>query len=300
MAQGTGFHPGISDEEWRRRNGTSQYSYRVPEGYYPAAGYGINGNGEVQPEAANANQFLKMFNLAGTGLNQSQQDALKASGYNPGLDAVADWQKNKDPFVLDTQVPLVGMISNETRLREVLGLNQLHANLAQSQLNATGQQIADTNRSVMGSYDTARNELDMAGQGAVRGLLAREKMAIAGTQQNLQSRGLGSSSVLDNARQGVQRQTSQDIASVQEGVGAQRSALATDRAKMQFATGQNLSEFMKYRTQYEGGLIDQRGGILSSVIDNYKANTTPQNEKNNTGEALQTAAMVAAVAAAFV
>lgn len=304
MAEGRGPIPGAgaTQQDWDRWNGNANGNtvYRVPEGYYPAAGYGINQARKVQPDAANANQYLSMFNLAGTGLSQGQQDALAASGYNTGLGAVSDWQKNKDPFVLDSQIPLMGMVANETRLREVLGLNQLHANLAQQQFNTTGEYIRQNNANVMSSYDTARNELSMAGQGAITGLLSREKQAIAGTQQQMQSRGLGNTTIMDNARQGVQRRTSQDIAGVQEQVGAQRSALAQDRAKMEFAAGQNMSEFMKYRTRYEGGLLDQRGGILSSVIDNYKANAPQQNDKDNTGQALQTAAMVAAVAAAFV
>lgn len=258
--------------------------------------------GQQQPAAMNANQFLGMFNLGGTGLTPDQQAALSNLGVDTGASAISKWQEDvrKNPLVWDTQVPLISQIANEGRYREALGLNTLQGQLAQSQLNQTGQQIQANNASVMGNYDTARRELDMAGQGAITGLLNRERQQIGASQQSLQGRGLGNTSIVDNARRGIQADTGQNIAGVQEQVGQQRSNLATQRGQMQFATGSQLSDFMQNRTRMETGIMGDRINLIQSMNDQAKGNapsTTTGGGGNQTGQQIATLATAAILAA---
>lgn len=291
-------------------NGTRIYNsgpgYAVPSGAGGNDLYAFQwgrGGQSAEPSAAITNEYLKYFNLTGGGLTSEQEAALKASGNDTGLDAVRQWQQSaRDlPFSLDNQVGIANLVMNEARYRESLGINTLQQQLAQSQLNQTGQFLYNNMNDVLGQYDTARNELDMAGQGAITGLLSRERQAIASTQQNLQSRGLGSSSVLDNARQGIQRRTSQDIAQVREDVGGQRSALAERRGQAQQSLGANMADFMKYRTATEQNILQNRQGLIGSVQNQYQGNSQQAGgDKNNAQSALGFFAAAAPIIAALI
>lgn len=295
----------------------------------------------AEPNAQNANTLLGMFNFGGSGLTADQTKALEASGYDTGAGAINQWQqdvRNNGGLTWDNQVPLVSQILNEGRYREALGLNTLQSQLAQSQLNETGAYMANNRDSrfgemvgtdqaysqgmndVMKSFDTARNELDMAGQGAVTGLLSRERQQVAGAQQNLSRQGLGSSSVLANARQGIQSQTGRDIAGVQEQVGGMRSSVAQQRAGAQqsmYGTQANLradntrsrmaldagqADFMNRRNQTESGILGNRINLIQSMNDQAKGNASQTNESSNDGlsQVLGFASVAAPIVAALV
>lgn len=319
-------------------------------GAYSPYGPTMNSQGQIvnnvyarpptEPSAINANDFLNTFNLGGSGLTPEQQLALGNMGVDTGASRIGQWQRGVQDaggLLWDSQVPLVAQIANEGRYREALGLNTLQSQLAQSQLNETGAFMAG-NRSarfgemvgtdqaysqgmgeVMKSFDTARNELDMAGQGAITGLLARERQQIAGAQQNLQSRGLGSTSVMDNARQGIQQRTGRDIASVQENVGGMRSQVAQNRAGAQqsmygtqaqirgdntrsrMALDAGQADFMNRRQQTESGILGNRINLIQSMNDQARGNAPAQQEQDDGfSNFLGVAAVAAPIIAALV
>lgn len=294
-----------------------------------------------QTSAENANRFMSVFDLGESGLTPEQRASLGAQGVDTGSGQISRWQQSLGEaggLKWDTQVPLVSQILNEKRYREALGLNTLQQQLAQSQMNETGAFMASARNDrfgemasadqaysqgmgdVMKSYDTARNELDMAGQGAVTGLLARERQQVSGAQQNLSSRGLGSTSIMDNARAGIQGQTGRDIAGVQEQVGGMRSQVAQSRAGAQqsmygtqaqlrsdntrsrMALDAGQTDFMKQRTQTENGILGNRINLIQSMNDQAKGNAPQtQDQPDNTfSQVLGVAAVAAPIIAALV
>lgn len=290
-----------------------------------------------QTSAENANRYMSVFNMGNTGLTPEQQAALASQGINTGAGDIAKWQQSLGEaggFKWDTQVPIASQIANQGRFQAALGLNTLQGQQAQSQLNETGAFMASNRNArfgeltaadagysqgmgeVMKSYDTARNELDMAGQGAITGLLARERQQVAGAQQGLQSRGLGNTTIVDNARRGISADTGTAIAGVQEQVGGMRSQVAQNRAGAQqsmYGTqadmrqkavmqrnmiDSGMSDFMKSRTQYENGILGDRINLIQSMNDQAKGNAPAANsvKPDNTGAYVSAGASIASAA----
>ena len=187
-----------------------------------------------------------------------------------------------DPLKWHGQLGMDAAIANETRYANMLALAQLgqaqaagqlnetgallqqRRQTASDQLNQTGEQYAGVLRGVGKGYDAARNEIESAGRTGRQDLMDRERQALGATESSLASRGLGGTTVLDNARRGVRSDTNRSLGALNESLAGLRGGLAERRTGAEAQAGTNLANFMQQRTGFESGLT----GDLAQFMGN--------------------------------
>lgn len=122
--------------------------------------------------------------------------------------------------------------ADDQRYQDILGIYRGAADLAHNQFNQQGDYLHSTIGEV--------NQLGNAGR---QRILDREQRQLAGVGSSLRSRGLGNTTVLDNARRGVGADTNRALTENDEMVGS-----------MRVGARNRLSDFMAGRTQAETGL----------------------------------------------
>lgn len=149
-------------------------------------------------------------------------------------------------------------------------------NLAQSQLNQAGQYLQNNNQAVMGDYARARGEINSVGQQAQSDIGRRGAQQQAGVMQGLQARGLGNTSILQNAQRGVASDTARNYQGLNESLAGLRGGLAERQGGMRNQLGQQMGDFMRYRTGLETGLLGQHGDFTRSRVEARDRNLLAQ------------------------
>jgi len=106
----------------------------------------------------------------------------------------------------------------------------------------------------LGGYDTARKEASRLGRGAKRNALDREQQVGAQISQNLQNRGLSSTTAGGNLSRGLSADTSRTMAGVDEGLAGLYGDLAIGRGGVE--AGGSLAL---------GQIAGERGDLMSSL-----------------------------------
>lgn len=219
----------------------------------------------------NENWYLNTFGQSLTSqLAPGEEEYLRFMGVQmPGVDATRAFTSQYDPIRWHGELGRSQIAANEARYGQMLGLQRLTEDLAQRQLNETGFRIQDTNRAVAGGYADAARQIDRVGGESRRGIMDRERAALADVEQRARARGLGSSTIALSARRGVRADTNRAMGSLSEQLAAARSGLAERTAESAGRRGDELTDFMRARTGIETGLLGNRLGIMGSRTDAY-------------------------------
>lgn len=161
--------------------------------------------------------------------------------------------------LMQSQLNKQGQFLQGSRQRDADAVGQARQ-MASGYLNKTGD-----------AYQKVINNVNQLGQTARADIQDQGTQANAATQRNLTGRGLGNSTMLAGARAQNQEVTNRGLSSLYEGMAGQRAQAQT-----------NLADFMKFRSQYEPGLVMQ-GREFNRQGDQGMANFMTQRTGMETG-----------------
>jgi hypothetical protein len=190
-----------------------------------------------------------------------------SGGFVPGTSAGMDWANFVLPGLLGAAGQpgagafagnLMGFLSQQAAMRQAQQA-QDRANrenearygemrgLANQQLNATGEQLAQQRRQMIGA-------VGQAGNSARRAIMANQTAQMGAATLDAQRRGLGGTSVLPNMRRAIGADTNRSLADLSERIGTARAGVLGDNS---------LANFMLNRTGIETGMIERRNDQAS-------------------------------------
>lgn len=265
--------------------------------------------GVNDPQVQQAN-WGQQFAPLGGGMSGSELARLQGAGYDTSsISNIMNWARNANtdprtgkanPIQDPSQLGFLNNMANESRYREMLGLNQLQGLNAEQGMGQAYGAFGGGLQGLMQGYDTARQEIQGVGQSAVGGLMAREQQQLGESRTSLQSRGLGNTTVVDNARRGIQSGTNTGLADISERIAGLRGGLAERRGASMMSAGQGLSDLLMRGTDYQNSILGERAGMLERRQDYFKGNA-PQKSTSfwnspSTGAAIGAAGGIGAAA----
>jgi hypothetical protein len=128
--------------------------------------------------------------------------------------------------------------------------------------------LKDNLAGVRKGYGDAAANLSTYGNSARDTVRSQGQQNLAGLAQNMASRGMGGTTVLDNAQRGIYSDTSRRLAEIDEGQGQMLANLSLGRAGALNSARGDLSNFYAQRNQAE---ISDRHDLISLWL-----NTIPQ------------------------
>ncbi len=112
-------------------------------------------------------------------------------------------------------------------------------------------------------YGNARQEVGQLGYDARRRTLEREQQQFGQSSQSLASRGLGNTSVLDNARRGIASDTNRALSEIDEGLASIYAGLSTGQAGATAGALGNLANLQTGQASQIAGLLSSQAGNLA-------------------------------------
>ena len=234
----------------------------------------------------NANWSLNNGLIGGSNLTDSQRQYLASMGMLSNTGQTTVQGLGHDPIKWQGELGRENFLGQLSNWEDMLNQQRMGMLNTQQQLNATGQQISDaggrlssdlsrteqairdTNTGVQRDYENADSALRGYGRSAKRSALDRERQGMASSEASLRSRGLGNTTVMDNARNQIQSDTNRELSTIEESVGTARSGLNERRAGARAQTGQYMTDFMgragamNYGSgMYLANFMQQRAGI---------------------------------------
>ena len=157
--------------------------------------------------------------------------------------------------------------ANDLRYAQRLGLNTQQQNLANDQLNTTGQFLYDRLRRAGDAYGDAEKAITGVGDSATRGILDNQTAQLGAATQAARGRGFYNGSPLDDAQRGVISDTNRNLAGLNESIGQLRSNFAARKADTVSGLEGDLANFMTGRTRFQTGLLGDRSNVINDRTD---------------------------------
>ncbi len=121
-------------------------------------------------------------------------------------------------------------------------------------------------------FGDAKASLGQFGNAARANALGQQKQQLGGLAQSMASRGLGGTTVLDNANRGIYSDTSRRLAEIDEAQGQMLSSLALGKTSAMGAARGDLANFYAQRNQAE---ISDRHDLISLWLNSIPQGSNP-------------------------
>lgn len=158
--------------------------------------------------------------------------------------------------------------ANEARYGQVLGNIDNFRTMTDQRMNVLGQRYKDQIGTVMGSYDTARGDLENVGREAKRRITESGMKREAKSAMNMQKRGFGNVvSVTEGAVRGIQSDTDKSMLDAEEAVGGLQSNLEMQRAQARRQVENDLNNFIMQRTGFQYGMTQDKNRAIEARTD---------------------------------
>jgi hypothetical protein len=226
--------------------------------------------GSLDPAVGGGEQFQNLFDILQQRFRSGETNPEQGYGpYQQAVNRLSPEQSHR----------LSSEWEGMQQGRQISGIYQNmldQQRLAQGQLNQAGEYLQGNNQAVLGDYARARGEIEGVGRQARSDIGRRGAQQQASVMQGLQARGLGNTSILQNAQRGVAGDTERSYQGLNESLAGLRSGLAERTGQARFAGGQQMGDFMRYRTGLETGLLGQHGEFTRSRVEARDRNLLAQ------------------------